>query len=84
MAIMQIYAVLWWSGGVILAAVAVILLILNFPGTCRDRIEYKAKNVPSREATRFLLALASLSPSLLTVIPRIVGVLMILQRRSLL
>ena len=47
-------SIVLWSGGVILAAIAVIVFVLYFRGTFRDRIEYKLINVPSpdREASR--------------------------------
>ncbi len=62
----QIYTVLAWISGGFAAVVAVILVILYFRGTFRDRIEYKAKNVPSPTDPRFSLALASLSNSVVT------------------
>lgn len=62
----QIYPMLRWSGGVILAATVVILFILYFRGTFRDRIQYKIRNVPAPKAPRFSLALASLSNSIVT------------------
>jgi len=58
-----IYTLLYWSGGVILAAIAVILVILYFRGTFRDRIEYKLTNVPHPQDPRFGLAVAALSNS---------------------
>ena len=62
----SISMVLWWSGGVILAAIAVIVFVLYFRGTFRDRIEYKLINVPSPDEPRFGLALATLSNSVFT------------------
>lgn len=61
-----IYTVLYWSGGVILVAIAVIVVILYFRGTFRDRIEYKLKNVPHPQEPRFALAVATLSNSVFT------------------
>lgn len=60
---MQIYTVLRWSGGVILAAIVVILFILDFRETFRNRIRYRIRNVPVPKAPRFELALASLPNS---------------------
>lgn len=60
----QLTSLLWWVGGVILVAWAVMLLILYFRGAFRDRIDYKAKNVPRPEERHFAVALASLSNSL--------------------
>lgn len=61
-----IYTVLYWSGGVILVAIAVVLIILYFRGTFRDRIEYKLTNVPPPQDPRFGLAVATLSNSIFT------------------
>lgn len=61
-----IYAVICWGGGVILVAIAVILFILYFRGTFRDRIEYKLTNVPHPQDPRFGLAVATLSNSVFT------------------
>ena len=62
----SISMVLWWSGGVILAAIAVVVFVLYFRGTFRDRIEYKLINVPSPDEARFGLALATLSNFVMT------------------
>ena len=63
---LKISIVLWWCGGVFLAAIAVIVFILYFRGTFRDRIEYKVLNVPSPDDPRFRLAVANLSNSVAT------------------
>lgn len=64
--IVKIYPTLWWLGGLFLVAFVIILFILYFRGTFRDRIEYKLKNVPNPKDPRFPLALASLSNSVVT------------------
>ena len=63
---MNSISIVLWSGGVILAAIAVIVFVLYFRGTFRDRIEYKLINVPSPDEPRFGLALATLSNSVFT------------------
>lgn len=63
---LKISMLLWWSGGVILALIAVIVFVLYFRGTFRDRIEYKLINVPNPDDPRFPLAVATLSNSVFT------------------
>ncbi len=51
-----VYTVLWWVGAVILVGILVILFILYFRGTFRDRIHYKLANSPAPIDPRFSLA----------------------------
>ncbi len=62
----QLYPVFRWLGVAALVIVGVVVFILYFRGTFRDRVEYKIKNVPAPRDPRFPLALASLSNSVTT------------------
>lgn len=62
----QVYPLLQWSGGVILAAIVVMLFILDLWRTFRDRIQDTIRNVLAPKAPRLPLALASLSNSIVT------------------
>jgi len=60
------YTVLRWLAVLFLVIASVVIFIMYFRGTFRDRIEYKIKNVPAPGDPRFPLALASLSNSVTT------------------
>ncbi|MBW4649893.1 MAG: phosphatidylserine/phosphatidylglycerophosphate/cardiolipin synthase family protein [Kastovskya adunca ATA6-11-RM4] len=62
----QIIFIFKWLGIAIVVIVVVIFFALYFLGTFRERIKYRAKNVPAPNEPRFPLALASLSNSLTT------------------